>query len=75
MYLKNRCDLYTFTKTTHKGSKDTRVYKAVSITDIEKQTVVLDQKAAEMIQFYTWKNLISKYKEYFLCKLEEKRKK
>ena len=35
----------------------------------------MSKNAAQIIQEYTWENLISKYEEYFLRKLEEKRKK
>lgn len=35
----------------------------------------MSQNAAQIIREYTWENLIPKYEEYFLRKLEEKRKK
>lgn len=60
-------------------------YEAYSLPEmVEKLTYLLEnpekyremsQNAAQIIQEYTWENLIPKYEEYFLRKLEEKRKK
>lgn len=60
-------------------------YEAYSLQEMEEKLAYLlenpekyremSQKAAEIIQEYTWENLIPKYEEYFLRKLEEKRKK
>lgn len=60
-------------------------YEAYSLREMEdKLSYLLDnpekyrkmsQKATEIIQSYTWEKLIPKYEEYFLRKLEEKRKK
>ena len=60
-------------------------YEAYSLDQMmEKLTYLLEnpdiyremsQNAAQIIQEYTWENLIPKYEEYFLRKLEEKRKK
>lgn len=60
-------------------------YEAYSLEQmIEKLTYLLEnpsvyremsQNAAQIIQEYTWENLIPKYEEYFLRKLQEKRKK
>ena len=59
-------------------------YEAYSLDQmVEKLTYLLEnpavyremsQKAAQIIQEYTWENLIPKYEEYFLRKLDEKRK-
>lgn len=60
-------------------------YEAYSLDQMmEKLTYLLEnpsvyremsKNAAQIIQEYTWENLIPKYEEYFLRKLEEKRKK
>lgn len=59
-------------------------YEAYSLDQmVEKLTYLLEnpavyremsQNAAQIIQEYTWENLIPKYEEYFQRKLEEKRK-
>lgn len=48
--LTNVCEVYSFTKNAEKGRMAERVFKAVAITDLEKQTLDLEQDTRKMYE-------------------------